>query len=453
VPRVLIAGIDSVPPELLFDRADFDLPFVRSLQSRGWWGEMRSCDPPITVPAWAVMATGRGPERLGLYGFRHRGADLYRGVTLPSSADVREKAVWDLAGEAGRRVAVVGVPPGHPPRAVNGSWISCFLTPSGADYASPPGLAARVESWLGGRPRFDAEFRKDDRDDTLRQVYETTRHKFEVVRRLLREDPWDFAMFVDIGPDRLHHAFWKFADPEHPGYRAGHRFERAVPEYYRFLDDRLRELFAELPPDTWTFVVSDHGSQRTDGCFAVNEWLHREGYLVLKTYPSAVTPLERCEVDWSRTTAWGWGGYYARLFVNRRGREPQGCVPPERYESFRRELGDRLRAVRGADGRAWVNRVTYAEPGWRGDPPDLMVYFDDLRHRSAGSLGHGTPYLTENDTGPDDAVHSPDGVFLLNGPGLSAPGRRRIDIRDVAPTALKLLGVAAPPDLEGKSLV
>lgn len=452
MPRVLIAGLDSVPPELFFDRPDFDMPFVKGLMKRGAWGALASCDPPITVPAWAVMATGRSPARLGLYGFRHRGRDAYRGATLPTSADVREKALWDYAGDAGLRVAAVGVPPGHPPRAVRGAWVSCFLTPAGSDYAFPAGLAGRIESWLGGRPLFDAEFRRENRDGTLRQIYETTRQKFEIVRRLLQEDPWDFAMFVDIGPDRLHHAFWKYFDPEHPGHRPGHRYASVVPDYYRYLDDRLRELFSGLPSDTVVWIVSDHGSKRMKGCFCVNEWLVQEGYLALKRYPDKITALDECDVDWDKTVAWGWGGYYARIFVNMRGREPRGAVAKGDYERVRRELAERFSAAPGPRGEKWENRVVLSDPSWSGDPPDLMVYFDQLNHRSAGTLGHRAVHLRDNDTGPDDAVHARDGIFWVGGPGVPDAGRSRIDILDVAPTTLKLMGLPIPPTLEGKVL-
>lgn len=450
--RVLIAGLDSVPPELFFDNARFDMPFVRRLTARGAWGAMRSCDPPITVPAWAVMATGRSPSRLGLYGFRHRGGDPYRGASLPTSASVREKALWDYAGAAGRRVIVAGVPPGHPPRTVKGSWVSCFLTPDGAAYARPAALERRIESWLGGRPRFDAEFRKDDRDATLRDVRETTRHKFKLVRRLLAEEPWDLAMFVDIGPDRLHHAFWKYFDPEHPAYERGHKYEPVVRDYYALLDAELRGLFEGLPPDVVVWIVSDHGSKRMAGCFCVNEWLVKEGLLVLKKYPEKVTPLDDCAVDWDKTTAWGWGGYYARIFLNVKGREPRGVVPRKDYEKVRRSLAAKFTAVRGPRGEKWKNRVVLSDRAWKGDPPDMMVYFNGLDHRSAGTLGHGAVHLRENDTGPDDAVHAQDGIFWVGGPGVPDLGRRRIDILDVAPTTLKLLGLPVPKALEGKVL-
>ena len=57
-------------------------------------------------------------------------------------------------------------------------------------------------------------------------------------------------------------------------------------------------------------------------------------------------------------------------------------------------------------------REVYSEV--TGDPPDLMVYLDDLNWRPAGTLGWDTLYLPENDRGPDDAEHDWNGVFLIH---------------------------------------
>src|SRR3990167_4528610 len=72
-------------------------------------------------------------------------------------------------------------------------------------------------------------------------------------------------------------------------------------------------------------------------------------------------------------------------------------------------------------GRPLGTRVFKPEEVYRavrGVPPDLIVYFGNLRWRSVGSLGLGTVHTFENDTGPDDANHSEYGIFILREPGL-----------------------------------
>ena len=79
-------------------------------------------------------------------------------------------------------------------------------------------------------------------------------------------------------------------------------------------------------------------------CF--NDWLIQEGYLALNGAGRArPTPIKDATIDWSRTVAWGDGGYYGRLFLNVKGREPQGIVEPARYETVRNELIAKLEAA------------------------------------------------------------------------------------------------------------
>ena len=43
---------------------------------------LRSVDPPITVPAWSCMVSGRDPGELGIYGFRNRRDHSYDGLGI-----------------------------------------------------------------------------------------------------------------------------------------------------------------------------------------------------------------------------------------------------------------------------------------------------------------------------------------------------------------------------------
>ena len=70
--KVFVLGLDSMPPELLFDRWLDQLPNIKRLISNSVYGEMKSTIPAITCPAWVSMMTSANPCRLGLYGFRNR---------------------------------------------------------------------------------------------------------------------------------------------------------------------------------------------------------------------------------------------------------------------------------------------------------------------------------------------------------------------------------------------
>jgi len=452
--RVLVVGLDCLTPQLAFDRYLQDMPNLRRLVSGGTWGEMTSTHPPITVPAWMAMATGRDPGTLGAYGFRHRRGPSYDDRWTASANTFRTPAVWDRIGQEGGTTCLVGFPPSYPARPLPGWRVGCFLTP-GHDrpFTHPAELAAEVLDIVPGY-RFDVTFRTESRRQLLEELYAMTDDHFRLVEHLATTRSWDLFWLVEIGMDRIHHAFWKFSDPAHPLYRPGNEFESVIGDYYRHIDARLGSLLGKVGPDTAVLVVSDHGAKAMRGAFCINQWLIDRGYLALAAEPAPGTSIERCQVDWSRTRAWAWGGYYARVFLNVEGREPQGTVPAAAYEATLDELAAKIGGIPDHEGRPMDTRVHRPRDLYRtcnGDPPDLLVYLDNLSWRAAGTLGWGGTYLFENDTGPDDAVHAMEGCFVLAAPGRPAAGRRQgLTIYDVAPTILDLLGLPVPDEMEGR---
>ena len=368
----------------------------------------------------------------------------------------KEPAVWDIIAAKGLQSCVVGVPPGYPPLPLEGNRVSCFMTPdANRDYTYPPSLKAELEERFGPF-QFDVEFRTENRAELKKALFEMTAQHFRVIKYLIKEKPWQFFMFVEIGVDRLHHAFWKFFDKEHPAYVPDSPYEDTVMEYYRMLDEEIGEILNMLDNDTTVFVVSDHGVKSMKGAFCVNQWLIQKGYLVLNDEPAEGTAIESADVDWKRTKVWAWGGYYSRIFLNLRGREQHGTIPSFRYEAWRDKLIKELMVIKGPGGEEWATRAYRPEDLYEvcnGDYPDLMVYFDDLSWRAAGTLGHGSMYLGENDTGPDDAMHDWDGIFIAYDPANRQEKRLdTVSLLDFAPTVLDVLGFEIPTDMTGKSI-
>jgi predicted AlkP superfamily phosphohydrolase/phosphomutase len=455
--RVAVIGLDCADPRLVFDRWRDELPNLRRLADAGTWGSLRSVDPPITVPAWSCMMTGRDPGELGIYGFRNRADHGYGALAVADARAVDIDRVWDHLGRAGRHVLVVGVPQTSPPPAVNGELVSCFLTGDARSdpFTHPPALRQEIEALVGSYQVDVRNFRSDHRDRILAEIYAMTEQRFAVCRHLLDTRPWDFFMVVEIGVDRMHHAFWRFLDPAHPRHEAGHRYGDVVRNYYAYLDEEIGELLERFDDDTAVLIVSDHGARPMEGAICVNDWLVRESYLVLREPVDGPTRLRPELVDWSRTRAWGEGGYYCRLCLNVRGREPQGIVDPDDYERLRDELAERLEQLPGPNGHPIGTRALRPEELWRerrGVPPDLVVYFGDLAWRSNGSLGHVHHWTFDNDTGPDDANHDRDGICILAGPGVPAQRRDDLVIYDIAPTILALAGLDPVEGMRGRVL-
>ena len=459
-PRVAVIGLDCGTPQLLFDQLADEVPNIRALWERGMHGDLASITPPITIPAWACAMSGKTPGQLGIYGMRNRRDTTYGGLSLATSQSVDQPQVWDVLGQRGMYSLLIGVPPGYPPKPLEGWRVSCFLTPPSADtYTYPADLAAEVEAELKGQDYlFDIpNFREQGEDVVFQRLFQMTGRRFRVARRLVATKPWDFFMLVEMGTDRLHHVFWQHVDPKHPKYVPGNRFETAFRDYYRFLDGEVGRLLEALPRDCVTIVMSDHGARRMAGGVCFNEWLAGQGYLRFDTEPDGPTPIAKARIDWPRTVAWGDGGYYGRLFLNVKGREPQGTIEPARYEEVRDELVERLESMPGPDGEPLGTKVYRPQdvyPEVRGVAPDLLVYFGDLEWRSVGQVGTGQVFTYENDTGPDGANHDRAGVLAMAGaPGQPAGRRTGLRLIDVGPTILSLYGLEAPEGAQGRSFL
>ena len=433
--RLALIGLDCADPVLLRELLP-DLPTLRELAENGSFARLRSVDPPITVPAWMCMMTGKDPGELGVYGFRNRRDHSYGGLRIVNSAAFAgAEPVWDTLGHHGIRSIVLGVPGTFPPRPIAGALVSGFLTPdTQAAYTYPASLAERIRDWVGEYVFDVRQFRTDDKVWLSSQVREMTEKRFTVALRLVAEREWRFFAMVEIGPDRIHHGMWSHHDPTHPHHDAASPYQDTLREYYRFLDQWISRLLNELPSSTEVLVVSDHGAQKMEGGVAINEWLIRNNYLTLTEYPDPQTRMqdliERGQVDWSRTTAWGEGGYCGRLFLNVAGREPDGIVPQQEYDRTCDRLSREIASIPDDTGTPLGSRVQRPEELYRtvaGIPPDLLVYFGDLRWRSIGTVGWNKIHIHENDTGPDDANHSLYGVYISSTRGKNAE-RRLLDI-------------------------
>jgi ATP sulfurylase len=453
--KVAVIGLDCATPQLIFDQWRDRLPSLRKLIEDGTYGNLESTVPPITVPAWMSMMTSKDPGRLGFYGFRNRADYSYDKMRIANSSSVTEDTVWDILSRASRRVVLVGVPQTYPVKPTNGCIVTSFLTPSvRSQYTYPADLKAEIEALVGEYMLDVEDFRTEEKDDLLRQIYEMTEKRFRVVRYLLAEKEWDFLMMVEMGVDRAHHAFWKYFDPRHCKYEAGSPYQNAIQDYYKYLDGEIGSILDMLDDDTVVLVVSDHGARPMEGGICINEWLRQEGYLALKEEPSGIVPLEKVEVDWDHTMAWGAGGYYGRLFLNVQGREPRGIIAPDKYEGIRQEISDKLSLITDEHGVnigtvSYKPQEVYSEV--RNVAPDLMIYFGDLAWRSVGSMGHGRIRTRENDIGPDDANHARHGIFIMYDPRQRGRGRvQGLQLMDVAPTVLHALGLPVPADMQGK---
>lgn len=451
--RVLLLGLDCVPPHLAFERYRAHMPNLTRLCARGAFGPLRSTIPPITVPAWTAMVSGRDPGELGLYGFRKRVSGSYA-LSLVDSRDVEVERVWDVLARRGLRSSVLAVPPSFPPFPVRGELLSCFLTPSADQpHTYPAPLAGELAARFGPYVP-DVEVRAHERDGLEASLAAMTRQHFAIARHVWSTREPDFMMLVEIGPDRLHHAFYADMDETHPLHDPASPYRGVGERYYALLDGELGALLALVDDDTSVLVASDHGARPLRAAFRINEWLMREGLLTLRELPSTPRPLTPERVDWARTQVWAEGGYYARVFLNVRGREPEGVVAPSDAPALRARVQRALSEIRGPDGEHWENLVEPPQALYRavrGAAPDLIAIFAGLDVRPIATVGSGVLYAARDDRDADACNHDPDGIFVCAGAGVSARGKLEgCAIQDVGATVLGLFGIDPPGDWLGR---
>jgi len=149
------------------------------------------------------------------------------------------------------------------------------------------------------------------------------------------------------------------------------------------------------------------------------------------------------------------------VYLNVRGREAQGIVPPGAEASaLKRELAAKLSGLRDeardrvAIREAWPSESLYTGP-YLDAAPDLIIGFAD-GYRASWDAAVGKvagPVFTDNlkAWSGDHCIdpHVVPGVLFSNRQILAEdPG-----IEDMAPTALDLFGIQPPPYMEGKSVL
>lgn len=327
--RVMVLGLDGLDPDAVELLAgEGRLPHLAALRRAGAGGRLRSQRPLLSPILWTTIATGRTPDvhRIGDFVALDRASGEPRPVTSRMRA---VKALWNIASEHDRRVAVVGWWATWPPEPVRGAVVSdhaCyhFLFAEGlhgggalADAVHPPELATRLAP-LVRRPadlsaaelapfvaveaaELEQPLAFDDPLGHLRWALSSAESHRAIAADLWRRDRPDLLLAYVEGTDSVSHLFGHL-------FRAGplagelavqqRRFGHAVEAMYAWADRLVGELVAMMDERTTLVVLSDHGfalgtlpddPSVTRDLRRVSERFHRENG-VLYLYGRGVRP-------------------------------------------------------------------------------------------------------------------------------------------------------------------
>lgn len=476
---LLIIGWDGATPELAGPwMDDGTLPHLAALRRRGAFAPLRSLIQPLSPAAWTSAFTGLNPGRHGVWDFGQIPPGSYE--VVHTDATLRHGAtLWDIAEDCGLRTVVMNVPLSHPaPKPKRG----VFVPGLGADTLDgtcwPRNLAELIRAEAPGYAIDVNSYEHADPADFLAAVLDMVEQRGRVAEALLKRERPDLFVCTFVATDRVQHAFWKQAHlPDGDGTRVGWRFADAIKDTYVALDRSLGRLVEAAGEQATVLVVSDHGFGPLDGDLFLNGILEEMGLLTvrrrqpsrLERWTSKLPPVLRRgdpgeaasltfgDIDWSRTKAYA-RGLFGQIWLNLRGREPNGQVEPgPEADGILARIEARLREQKTPDGRKPLfDAVFRGEDLYEGphSPPDLVVVPREYRWmtRSGRELGQPGQIFGPAAVG-HTGNHRMNGVLVAGGSGI--PPQEELGLQrliDVTPTALALLGIEVPRRLDGKPM-
>lgn len=516
-PRVIVLGLDGatwtlVDPLLARNK----LPTLAKLIQTGSRSILRSCIQPSSEQAWSAFATGKQNGKFGLYGFYQRAPHSYA-LEYINASHRRAATLWRILTDRQKKCVVVNVPLTFPVEPVNGGLVSGLMTPGlNSQFTYPPELKQELLRELG-EYIIDVDIERGETGgESLGELAQRVKRMSELQTRafeylLERNSDWDFAMLVHRAPDILCHKFWRYQDPTHPLYdpAEAHAWGSVINDAFEYLDALNARLLERVANDANTTVVvlSDHGFGPLTHAVYLNLYFSQKGLLgyreqqgatlasamragvkrlnnpvigavkqkVFEAVPRLKSNLHYSmaygNMDWARTSAYA-VGTMGNVYLNVQGREPQGSVPPQEYETVRDRVIAAMRELRDPETHKPIFDFVYRrEEIYRGDAlsdaPDVVGLIDGPYHiaavdwRAQGADDEravvekvGKQLLFVSDT---SGQHRMDGILALNGAGIRPPASNPPTAQppaliDLAPTILQLLGEPIPDDMDGRVL-
>ncbi len=489
--RVVVIGLDGAPFSLIHQWAEEGiLPNIHRLIRGGTVGQLLSSYLPETPIAWNSIVTGKNAGKHGVYDWVERGERSYHmGVSLSHSCQVPR--VWDLIGEEGKKVGVFNVPLTYPPKPLNGFLVSGFDTPSTkVCFTYPDSLSDEIRSRIKDYvlANREAYTRGTERKYVDGLLYSLEKKEAAALYLIDRYEA-DFSLYVFMEIDHLHHKLWRLIEE---GSEEGRRL---FQEVYQKMDETVGKIVNRFDEETTFLLVSDHGAGFLEGIMFINKWLMEEGWLKLKEKPSlylksllsrtdlvakvyrllckfglgglgkllptslqydlATSFISFENIDWEQTRAYAFGEY-GQIFINLKGREPQGIVAPgEEYEQLLKEISERLRKlVHPKTGEKMIQGVFRKEALYSGPmlekAPDLSFAIGEYRYDSSIQFGLGVRGIFGMPEFEDSGTHRREGVLIAHGKGIKSNFNiEGATLVDIAPTVLHLLNLPIPTDMDG----
>lgn len=486
--RTLIIGLDGATFTILDPLLkQGKLENISNIVENGCSLPLQSTIPPVTAPAWTSMLTGFNPGRHGVYDFlqKEQGKYNYRPIT---SSQVKKDTFFEILSRKGFSVCSINVPNTFPPSKVNGVIVSGMLTPdTNSNFTHPRRFAKQLRKLNYSITPSTSHKKQEKYKKELFKCMEDRLKAFNTAKK--EHGKFDLAMIVFGATDHVGHYFWN-SDSIH----------KIIEDTYRKADELIGGLIEENPEFENIFIVSDHGMTYAKKSFFVNNYLMKENFLKLKndvstrlrkvatdlgvtksnvfkvidslnltnrlkkgilvkgggkTKKSLINKLflSMDDVNWKKTQAFAFGTL-GQVFVNLKGRDPQGFVEPDNYERVREDIANALLDVRDPeDGEKIIKHVYKREDVYHGEylenAPDLVFTPKEYKYRLSRFFDFGSSKITSPTVRGMNGNHERTGIFLSNKP--LKKDLEQASIEDVAATVISRYGLTFQ-DMEGNTI-
>ncbi|MFN3532660.1 MAG: alkaline phosphatase family protein [Candidatus Brocadia sp.] len=436
--KTVVIGLDGTPHSLIHKLTQQGVcPNLYKLISAGSLREMKSTHPAVSSVAWTSFITGKNPAKHGIFGFMDRIPNTYD-MYYPNSRHIQGKPIWDILSQYNKRSVVINVPSTYPASEMNGILIAGFVAIDLARASYPTSIVPALKE-MGYKIDVETQLIHESKDKLFDDLFLTLEKRTQAILHFMKNEVWDLFVGIFTETDRLHHFFWEFTEKNDPKY------SQLFLDYYKKIDAAIGKITENIGNDTTLILLSDHGFCTLQQEVYINHWLQKEGFLNFKTIP----PKSLVDIGvGSRAYCLDPG----RIYINLKGREPNGCVEPGNdYEQLRNTLISKLTRLKDPVTKTnIIDKIHKREEIYHGKyfdrAPDLVIepkHGYDLK----GAI-YKEALLSK---GVFSGMHTYDDAFVyVSNKNIT---RHSLEITDVTAAILHSLDISIPGDMDGKNFV
>lgn len=438
------------------------LPTISYLINNGSYGKIDSTLNSVTsinsAVIWTSIATGRQPDKHGISEWTFFDNKLKTIIPF-RSYHCRERRIWDILSQYGKRAGVYRWLITYPPERINGFIVSDYFK-NGLHVTEPEAISFELKKI----PRSDD--RRALNETRFNSKYESIIQKnldefssdVENIRWLKDNQPVDFLAFYTKCLDTIQHYFWKFMEPNNFVHKLWHLDEEGIGKYkdiiknfYEKIDLAIGKLIEDLDKNTIIIIVADHGfcpnNDLSNWNLSFGKILSEVGLLTFEEDSTNQDPLKSKILFYRKKNM-----LYITINLSDK-KSKQFIAEKDRLidliSSIRFENGDKIYEIVDYNPNEKSYDLTARLAVGVKNYLDSNLYIDQKKYTAAGFI---EPVCIDI-SGEHDRR---DGVVIFYDPLAKKIRRRRMikaSVLDIAPTILYLSGLPIARDMDGKVLV